>query len=201
MKSRVLMVLLLTSLPTGAAGTPSSPEITDGTRDVQLTGISAGVTSVLAPEVDVTAAWFEANDTTVTLRWRVVDLDHRYEPDEALVYWLTGTCGDAIVHFEAKWAYHPGPRGEPRTWAWWGMVTTSAGAAVDHRPAPSSAGDDVVRLDVPRTYLDCDTLKQPYVRALVLHRTGEGTWSGYCTLGGHCDVAPDSGYGRDFRLG
>lgn len=190
----LLLLAPLAALP-AHAGSGQDPEIQDGTRDVDATYGFGVHTTIGAPEVDITKAWFASNATTVSVFWEVVDASHRVARGESRDYTLTCSSGADVVLLGA------GLTDDPQGVTGAFIHVSHADQSVSGATIPVSVEGNVVRVDAPRAFFSASTCAQTRAYADVLVETSPGFWSepGYGVLWWN-DIAPDSGYGRDAVL-
>ena len=170
---------------------PSDPEISDGTKDLQLSGLTFGSTTYFTPEIDIVRAWFEADAAYLRVHWEVVNFSHRWEPDEALGFSASYRCGSDEMTVTAH--------GAPPRWYGAAYVSRADGGNEEYDSYPSVTGN-VVTAKAPLSAHACGTITHAFAQSVVLHHRGDDRWSGTCGIGGFCDIAPDSGYGRAFTI-
>jgi hypothetical protein len=182
------LVLLVLALPAWA-GSPTAPEIQDGTQDVDALYPGGPATTLGAPEIDLTMAWFTPTPVTVRVSWAVVDATHRAQQDEALDYVMTATCGTDRVLVAVTLT--PGmPTAEIH-------LQPTAGPSVSRVLAFGVEGN-VVHADVPRELLMCDNLAHTLASSALSFHVGNNWTPG--ALVGWRDEAPNTGYGADATL-
>lgn len=176
MRSVLLAILLL---PSVAAGSALVPDLVDPARDVVLYAELLTVNAP-TPEVDLTAVWTEVlADGSWATTFRVVDLAHRTDPDEGLVFDANFRDGDVWVDISAWMApdwqaflcAFP-DEGDPRCWA-----------------------ADVVAADALRVVVPAAVPVVPrapeHASSMVLRNEGGGSWSGGGRVVSARDWAPE----------
>jgi len=200
LRSLSIFLALAFVWPLAHAGDANDPEIRDGSRDVDPDFVSIALG---APEIDLLAVWFDANDTTVAFHWQVVDASHRLFADEGRSFALTFRCGSdeaaAIVTLLPAFTYQ-GESYPPES---------TASVTVYHPDNGTTEGEDsaawetgnVAHAEAPRSLFRCVSFTQEIATTNLLIHEGNGQWGGPSGSGWFRDIAPDQGYGRDFALG
>ncbi|SRR5581483_1635187 len=190
MRSLVVLLALLLLLPFVQAGTQAEPEIMDSPPVLDAAyGATRGDTTLDAPEIDLVAAWFSANDTTVGVTWQVVNESHRLQEREVQGFGMTFLCGATHLYAEADLG---GPYRSPI-----GLITGW------NDIAPVTVEGDFIHAEFPRSAFDaysCTVLTHTLASSiLAISTTNPNFWSGGGNLWWR-DRAPDVGFGRDFAL-
>ncbi len=190
MRLPVVVLALLLVLPLVHAGTQADPEIVDSPPFLDAAyGALRGDTTLGAPEIDLVAAWFGSNDTTVGVTWQVADGTHRIEANEDLTFGVAFSCGTQLLDIHAQVSSIPG--------------ATFGGMSFWDAHVPVTVDGNLIHVDIPRSAFashSCTLLKNTMAGSLLsIATTDPNARSGGGPLWWR-DQAPDVGHGRDFAL-
>ncbi len=191
MRLPVVVLALLVLLPLVHAGTQADPEIVDSPPLLDAAyGALRGDTTLDAPEINLVAAWFDMNETTIEVTWEVVNASHRFKSPEALGFSMGFDCNGTLLGVDAYVQESP----------------NFIGGTLEFYPAHLQASVDgnLIHVEVPRSALaavGCSTVLRHTIASslLAISTTDPNFKSGGGSLWFR-DRAPDVGYGRDFAL-
>jgi hypothetical protein len=178
-----LVVLVPLALPGAGAGSEQNPEVLDPASDVDVLSGFGVATTVDTPEIDIVAAWFESNATSVRISWKLVDASHRLQQEEGRSYAMACYSNgiDVLVAVDISPVH--------------ASAFVDIGSTTPKKINFTESGN-IIRADIPRAILPGGTCRQTHASSLLTVHVGN-MWTGGNGVFWWRDVAPDVGYGRD----
>lgn len=212
-----LLVLLVATFLVGLAITPGSGatspgrygDLTDASQEVDLGYPGGPATTIGAPEIDFTDAWFDENATEIGINWQVVDVTHNSSSDETFGYTTAFSCEGFDIMADADY-YPPHFYGFPEGFSG-NFIITHAGTPQYHvaRLNITVEGNHVrgamsrAWLSFNNTPLSCSTIAGEKVSSALGETVARNPLTGETLVwGGNWwhDRIPNGGSGPTFTL-
>ncbi|MEA3201419.1 MAG: hypothetical protein QOE90_2847 [Thermoplasmata archaeon] len=184
----VALAAVLALQPFAGAGSSSSPEMPGNCNELANTG---GGTTLGAPEARLCAAWFSQPDaSTIAVSWQVVNLAHRFMPNESMTFWVGCVSGTTSVVVDVTLGW-PWPQGD-------GDAFTPGTDPDPHTHYPVVTSGNVVTGLVPRSFWPAPECRTPVAGTLIAFKSPTcACWSSTSPIYWG-QRAPDAGAGRSY---